>query len=75
VRLATPAWSTRVTLTPGKTEEVFVPARDGQSLLALSVAPEGGFVPAEHGGAASDRRVLGCWIALAAPGRAPDAIR
>jgi hypothetical protein len=64
VDLATPAWSTRVVLTPGKTEDVHVPARDGQALLALSVTPESGFVPAEHGGAASDRRLLGCWITI-----------
>jgi hypothetical protein len=64
VRLATPAWSTRIVLTPGKTEDVFVPAREGQLLLALAVTPESGFVPAEHGGAINDRRLLGCWIAV-----------
>lgn len=79
VRLETPAWSTRVMLTPGKTEEVFVPARDGQSLLAVSVTPEGGFVPAEHGSGGNDRRLLGCWVSVAAPAPSPpppsDAIR
>jgi hypothetical protein len=62
--LATPAWSTRIVLQPGKTEEVLVPARDDQSLLALSIKPEGGFVPADHGGVKNDRRLLGCWIAV-----------
>jgi hypothetical protein len=64
VVLATPAWSTRIVLQPGKTEEVLVPARDDQSLLALSIKPEGGFVPADHGGVKNDRRLLGCWIAV-----------
>ncbi len=67
VQVATPAWSTRVELTPGKSEDVFIPARKGQTLLALSITPESGFVPAEHGGSPNDRRVLGCWVAVAAP--------
>jgi hypothetical protein len=64
VRLATPAWSTRVALVPGNAEDVLIPARESQSVLALSVTPEGGFVPAEHNGARDDRRLLGCWISL-----------
>ncbi len=64
VHFATPAWSTRVVLAPGKTEDVYVPAREGQMLLALTVTPESGFVPAEHGGARNDRRLLGCWITV-----------
>ena len=64
VHLATPAWSTRIVLAPGKTEEVLIPAREGQSLLPLAVTPESGFVPAEHGGAINDRRLLGCWVAV-----------
>jgi hypothetical protein len=67
VRVATPAWSTRVTLAPGKSEDVLVPARDGQTLLALSIGPETGFVPAEHGGSRNDRRRLGCWVSIATP--------
>ena len=51
-------------LAPGKTEEVLIPAREGQSLLPLAVTPESGFVPAEHGGAINDRRLLGCWVAV-----------
>jgi hypothetical protein len=64
VVLATPAWSTRIVLPPGKTEDVLVPAREDQSLLALSITSENGFVPADHGGAKDDRRLLGCWIAV-----------
>ncbi len=67
VRLATPAWSTRVVLSPGTSQDVFVPAREGQGLLALSITPETGFVPAEHGGAPNDRRLLGCWVSVATP--------
>jgi hypothetical protein len=65
VDIATPAWSTRVTLSPGKTTDLIVPARAGQQLLAVRITPEDGFVPAEHGGASNDRRLLGCWIAVA----------
>ena len=64
VRWLRPRWSTRIVLTPGKSEDVLIPAREGQSLLALSVTPESGFVPADHGGATNDRRLLGCWIAV-----------
>jgi hypothetical protein len=62
VRIATPVWSTEVQLTPGQNASVDVPALDTQRLLPVSIAPEGGFVPAEHGGAAGDRRLLGCWV-------------
>jgi len=65
VRLSTPAWSTRVVLFQGTSQDVFVPAREGQGLLALSITPETGFVPAEHGGSSNDRRLLGCWVSVA----------
>jgi hypothetical protein len=62
VRVATPAWSTVVSLAPGRAELVLTPALEHQRLLPVEITPEGGFVPAEHGGAASDRRLLGCWV-------------
>ena len=62
VRLATPAWSTRVSLTPGHLQPLLVPALDNQRLLPLEITPEGGFIPAQHGGAPGDRRLLGCWV-------------
>jgi hypothetical protein len=62
VRIATPVWSTAVQLTPGEHTSVDVPALDTQRLLPVSITPEGGFVPAAHGGAAGDRRLLGCWV-------------
>ena len=62
VRIATPVWSTDVALTPGRHASVVVPALDSQSLLAVSITPAGGFVPAEHGGPPADRRLLGCWV-------------
>jgi hypothetical protein len=62
VRVATPGWATRVSLTPGQVQTLLVPALDTQHLLPVELTPEGGFVPAEHGGAASDRRLLGCWV-------------
>jgi hypothetical protein len=62
VRVATPVWTTHVALTPGEHASVVVPALDTQSLLALSITPAGGFVPAEHGGPPADRRLLGCWV-------------
>ncbi len=62
VRVATPGWSTRLSLTPGHVQSLTVPALEGQRLLPVEIRPEGGFVPAEHGGAAGDRRLLGCWV-------------
>ena len=62
VRLATPAWSTRVSLTPGHLQPLLVPALDNQRLLPLEITPEAGFIPAQHGGAPGDRRLLGCWV-------------
>ena len=62
VRVATPAWSTRVSLTPGQLQPLLVPAVHNQHLLPLEITSEGGFVPAQHGGASGDRRLLGCWV-------------
>jgi hypothetical protein len=62
VRVATPGWSTLVSLTPGHAQSLTVPALEGQRLLPVEIRPDGGFVPAEHGGAAADRRLLGCWV-------------
>lgn len=62
VRVATPGWSTRVTLAPGRIQTLLVPALPAQRLLPVSISPEGGFVPAEHGGPRGDRRLLGCWV-------------
>lgn len=62
VRVATPRWSTRVSLTPGQMQPLLVPALDNQRLLPVEITPEGGFIPAQHGGASGDRRLLGCWV-------------
>ena len=63
VRLATPAWSTRLVLTPGETTDLVVPAQAGQHLLSLSITPETGFVPADRNPSqAGDYRHLGCWV-------------
>jgi hypothetical protein len=62
VRVATMAWSTRVELAPGVKQILLVPALAGQRLLPVTITPEGGFVPADHGGPADDRRLLGCWV-------------
>jgi hypothetical protein len=62
VRVSTPVWSTDVPLTPGENASVDVPALDTQRLLPVSIAAAGGFIPAEHGGPAGDRRLLGCWV-------------
>ncbi len=55
-------WSTRVELVPGVKQMLVVPALAGQRLLPVTITPEGGFVPADHGGPADDRRLLGCWV-------------
>ena len=62
VRLVAGPWSADVALAPGSTEIVHVPALPSQRLLPLTVTPDGGFVPAEHGGPPADRRRLGCWV-------------
>ncbi|MBK5296338.1 MAG: hypothetical protein JJE40_04205 [Vicinamibacteria bacterium] len=62
VRVATPGWSTRVSLTPGHVQPLLVPALAHQRLLPVEITSEGGFVPAQHGGASGDRRLLGCWV-------------
>ncbi len=62
VTFATPAWSTRVLLQPDVTADVLVAAHPTVRLLPLTITSESGFVPAETGGAATDRRLLGCWI-------------
>lgn len=62
VTIATTAWSSRITLLPGEPKQILVPALERQRLLPLTITPESGFVPAEHGGDPGDRRRLGCWV-------------
>lgn len=62
VRFAAPGWSDVVGLSPGELQQVLVPALPAQRLLALTIAPEQGFVPAKQGGVPGDHRVLGCWV-------------
>ncbi len=62
VKVGTGAWSTEVALTPGQVVAVIVPALSAQRVLPRTIAPAGGFVPAEHGGPPGDRRLLGCWV-------------
>ena len=60
VTLQTSDWQTALNLTPRAAQEVVLPARPGDAVVSARIAPEGGFVPADHGG--SDRRELGCWV-------------
>jgi hypothetical protein len=62
VRIATSAWSTELALTPGHVVPLVIPALPAQRVLPVTIAPFGGFVPSEHGGAPGDKRLLGCWV-------------
>jgi hypothetical protein len=62
VTVRTTHWSTVLRLSPGTPTTILVPAHPQQRLLPLSIAPDRGFVPAEHGGAPDDHRLLGCWV-------------
>jgi len=60
VTLQTSDWQTALNLTARAAQEVVLPARPGDAVVSARIAPQGGFVPADHGG--SDRRELGCWV-------------
>ena len=47
-----------------ETRDLVVPVPEGAALVPLSVAPEGGFVPAEVDPASTDTRLLGCELAV-----------
>jgi hypothetical protein len=59
VELASQGWTTSLSLEPGHTEEIQVPARRGTRVQSISITPQSGFVP---GG--GDRRELGCWVEI-----------
>jgi hypothetical protein len=62
VTLATPAWSTHVTIPPGQPVEVTVPWRAELAILPLAVTVDSAFVPAQQGGDPADVRSLGCFV-------------
>jgi hypothetical protein len=64
VTLATPAWSTHVTVPPGEPVEVTVPWRAEIPILALAITVDSGFVPAQQGGDPGDVRSLGCFVEI-----------
>jgi hypothetical protein len=70
VSLSTDDWEQRLMLEPGAARRVAIPTRQvselGVRLAPLRIAVEAGFVPANVDRAATDRRLLGCWIE---PGR------
>jgi hypothetical protein len=59
VELASQGWTASVSLEPGHTEEIQVPARPGTRVQPISITPQSGFVP---GG--GDTRELGCWVEI-----------
>jgi hypothetical protein len=59
VEIASQGWTTSVSLEPGHTEEIQVPARPGTRVQPISITPESGFVPGD-----GDRRELGCWVEI-----------
>lgn len=63
VTFATPGWSKSLELTPGVTERVTVPSRQGERFIPLTITSADGFVPAEIE-QSRDRRLLGAWIAF-----------
>jgi hypothetical protein len=64
VTLATPAWSTHVTVPPGEPVEVTVPWRAEVPILPLAITVDSGFVPAQQGGDPGDQRSLGCFVQI-----------
>jgi hypothetical protein len=64
VTLATPRWRERLTLLPGVTREIHVPAGQDASPVPLTITTARGFVPAEVLRDSTDRRRLGCWVAF-----------
>jgi hypothetical protein len=65
VTLTTPRWSERLELVPGVTREVRVPSIPDERLVPLTITTSSGFVPAEVQPGNRDRRLLGCWVAVA----------
>jgi hypothetical protein len=59
VELASQGWTASVSLEPGHTQEIQVPARPGTPVQPIAITPASGFVP---GG--GDRRELGCWVEI-----------
>ena len=51
-------------LSAWETREIRVPVPAGADAVALRIAPETGFVPAEVEPGSTDRRVLGCTVTV-----------
>jgi hypothetical protein len=64
VTFATPTWGERVTLVPGTSRDVRVPAPARPGPFLLRVTTEKGFVPAEVTPGNPDHRILGCWVEI-----------
>ena len=60
VTLQTSDWQTALDLAARVPQEILIPSRPGDHVVSALIAPDRGFVPAEHGG--TDRRELGCWV-------------
>ena len=60
VTLQTSDWKTALDLAARVPQEILIPSRPGDHVVSALIAPDRGFVPAEHGG--TDRRELGCWV-------------
>ncbi|HKY22622.1 MAG TPA: hypothetical protein VJM31_15525 [Vicinamibacterales bacterium] len=63
VALSTGGWSHTLALTPGVTERVVVPSKEGDRFISLTIGTSEGFVPAEIE-QSRDRRLLGAWVAF-----------
>jgi uncharacterized membrane protein YeaQ/YmgE (transglycosylase-associated protein family) len=68
VRLSTPGWSQQLVIEPGGEARVAIPTTALPGLdvrvAPLEISVNGGFVPADVDRTSTDRRFLGCWIAV-----------
>ena len=64
VRLDSGGWHETLTLAPGETREVAVPARAAGTTLPLAVSSSEGFRPADADPTSHDLRWLGVWVEL-----------
>lgn len=67
VLVKTSSWEKRLVLEPGETSAMAIPTTEqpglGLRIAPLEISVKDGFVPAEVDRSATDRRLLGCWIA------------
>jgi uncharacterized membrane protein YeaQ/YmgE (transglycosylase-associated protein family) len=68
VRLSTPGWSEQLAIEPGGEGRIAIPTTTLPGLdvrvAPLDISVNSGFVPAEVDRTSTDRRFLGCWIAV-----------